>query len=59
MRCHITDTTRKDTVFVPFHWNKHQSINLLIGKQLDLHSKMPGFKILSCTAVSLQELKTM
>ncbi|MFL0451812.1 assimilatory nitrate reductase catalytic subunit NasC [Bacillus altitudinis] len=44
MRCHITDSIRKDTVFVPFHWNKHQSINLLIGKQLDPHSKMPGFK---------------
>lgn len=44
MRCHISDTIRKDTVFVPFHWSKHQSINQLIGDDLDPHSKMPGFK---------------
>ncbi|KAB3541783.1 molybdopterin oxidoreductase family protein [Bacillus safensis] len=44
IRCRISDTIRKDTVFVPFHWSKHQSINLLIDDQLDPHSKMPGFK---------------
>ncbi|MBU5260229.1 molybdopterin oxidoreductase family protein [Bacillus pumilus] len=44
MRCRISDTIRKDTVFVPFHWSKHQSINQLISEQLDPHSKMPGFK---------------
>ncbi|MCW1836144.1 assimilatory nitrate reductase catalytic subunit NasC [Bacillus xiamenensis] len=44
IRCHLSDTIRKDTVFVPFHWSKHQSINQLIGEHLDPHSKMPGFK---------------
>lgn len=44
IRCRISDTIRKDTIFVPFHWSKHQSINQLIDDQLDPYSKMPGFK---------------
>lgn len=40
-----SETIRKDTVFVPFHWADTQNVNLLISKDLDPVCKMPGFKL--------------
>ncbi|MGM0711402.1 nitrate reductase [Brevibacillus parabrevis] len=46
---------RPDTVFVPYHWGKHESINLLTNPALDPYSKMPEFKACAAEIVKLEE----
>ncbi|MBM7553365.1 assimilatory nitrate reductase catalytic subunit [Thalassobacillus pellis] len=36
--------TRKDTIFVPFHWGKRQTVNRMVRDDFDPTSLMPGFK---------------
>jgi assimilatory nitrate reductase catalytic subunit len=43
-RAHIDANIRPDTVFAPFHWGGHFSVNALTNPALDRHSKMPAFK---------------
>ena len=45
VKAKITDTIRRDTIFVPFHWAKQQRANVLTNPALDPVSKMPEFKI--------------
>ncbi|MDL4842283.1 assimilatory nitrate reductase catalytic subunit NasC [Aquibacillus rhizosphaerae] len=45
VRCVWSNTIRKDTVFVPFHWTETQNVNRLVSNELDPHCKMPGFKV--------------
>ncbi|MDR7236621.1 assimilatory nitrate reductase catalytic subunit NasC [Neobacillus drentensis] len=45
VRSKWSETIRHDTIFVPFHWADSQNINLLVSKELDPFSKMPGFKV--------------
>ncbi|MED1945657.1 MULTISPECIES: molybdopterin oxidoreductase family protein [Brevibacillus] len=47
-RVKVIEAIREDTVFVPYHWGKDQSINLLTNPALDPYSKMPEFK--ACAA---------
>ncbi|MCT2537821.1 nitrate reductase [Aquibacillus koreensis] len=51
VRTKWTDTIRKDTVFVPFHWVETQNVNRLVAGELDPFCKMPGFKV-SAVAIS-------
>lgn len=44
---------RPDTVFVPYHWGKHESINLLTNPALDPYSKMPEFKACAAQIIKL------
>jgi assimilatory nitrate reductase catalytic subunit len=41
----ITETIRRDTVFMPFHWGGSSSANLVTNTALDPISKMPEFKV--------------
>jgi assimilatory nitrate reductase catalytic subunit len=41
----LTDTTRVDTVFMPFHWGGEQSVNRVTNDALDPVSRMPEFKV--------------
>ncbi|NDI36130.1 molybdopterin oxidoreductase family protein [Chengkuizengella sediminis] len=41
----ITEAIRKDTIFVPYHWDHEKSINLLTIPALDPMSRMPEFKV--------------
>ncbi|WP_208589500.1 assimilatory nitrate reductase catalytic subunit NasC [Gracilibacillus suaedae] len=45
VRCRLSNTIRKDTVFVPFHWTEKQNVNRLVSDQLDPYCQMPGFKM--------------
>ncbi|RCW63892.1 assimilatory nitrate reductase catalytic subunit NasC [Saliterribacillus persicus] len=45
VRSKWSDSIRKDTVFVPFHWTESQNVNRLVSNQLDPYCKMPGFKV--------------
>ncbi|WP_416150446.1 assimilatory nitrate reductase catalytic subunit NasC [Salipaludibacillus sp. HK11] len=45
VRSKWSDTIRKDTVFVPFHWADTQNVNQLVSKKLDPTCRMPGFKV--------------
>ncbi|MFD2655969.1 assimilatory nitrate reductase catalytic subunit NasC [Gracilibacillus thailandensis] len=45
VRCRLSSTIRKDTVFVPFHWTEKQNVNRLVSDQLDPYCRMPGFKM--------------
>jgi assimilatory nitrate reductase catalytic subunit len=45
VRSKWSETIRKDTIFVPFHWSDTQNVNLLVSDQLDPACKMPGFKV--------------
>lgn len=47
-RVKVIEAIREDTVFVPYHWGKEKSINLLTNPALDPYSKMPEFK--ACAA---------
>ena len=47
-RVKIIEAIREDTLFVPYHWGKEESINLLTNPALDPYSKMPEFK--ACAA---------
>jgi assimilatory nitrate reductase catalytic subunit len=41
----ITETIRRDTVFMPFHWGGAACVNLVTNTALDPVSKMPEFKV--------------
>ncbi|MGP4040512.1 assimilatory nitrate reductase catalytic subunit NasC [Gracilibacillus sp. D59] len=45
VRCRLSTSIRKDTVFVPFHWTEKQNVNRLVSDQLDPYCRMPGFKM--------------
>lgn len=45
VRSKLSETIRKDTVFVPFHWTDSQNVNRLVANQLDPYCRMPGFKV--------------
>ncbi|MFC0560458.1 assimilatory nitrate reductase catalytic subunit NasC [Halalkalibacter alkalisediminis] len=45
VRSKCSQTIRKDTVFVPFHWADSQNVNRLVSKKLDPTCRMPGFKV--------------
>ncbi|KAB8138894.1 molybdopterin-dependent oxidoreductase [Gracilibacillus oryzae] len=45
VRSQFSNTIRKDTIFIPFHWTENQNVNRLVGDSLDPHCKMPGFKM--------------
>ncbi|WP_163537812.1 nitrate reductase [Gracilibacillus sp. YIM 98692] len=45
VRSKCSKTIRKDTIFVPFHWDENQNVNRLVGDQLDPYCRMPSFKI--------------
>ncbi|CDQ20762.1 assimilatory nitrate reductase catalytic subunit NasC [Halobacillus karajensis] len=47
VRCKWSMKTRKDTVFVPFHWVGTQNVNKLVSDDLDPSCKMPGFKVIA------------
>lgn len=52
-RVKIIEAIREDTVFVPYHWGKEESINLLTNPALDPYSKMPEFK--ACAAQIIKQ----
>jgi assimilatory nitrate reductase catalytic subunit len=41
----ITESIRRDTVFMPFHWGGAAAANLVTNPDLDPISKMPEFKV--------------
>ncbi|MBB5174814.1 formate dehydrogenase subunit alpha [Texcoconibacillus texcoconensis] len=41
----LTKAIRSDHVFVPYHWGKELSVNLLTNPALDPTSRMPEFKV--------------
>lgn len=41
----VTEATRPDTIFVPFHWGGENSVNLITSGELDPISHMPEFKM--------------
>jgi assimilatory nitrate reductase catalytic subunit len=41
----ITESIRRDTVFMPFHWGGAASVNLVTNPALDPISRMPEFKV--------------
>lgn len=45
VRSKLSETIRRDTVFVPFHWSDSQNVNLLVANDLDPDCRMPGFKV--------------
>ncbi|WP_413378847.1 assimilatory nitrate reductase catalytic subunit NasC [Alkalihalobacillus sp. 1P02AB] len=45
VRSKITKTIRKDTLFVPFHWDEGQNVNRLVADDLDPTCRMPSFKV--------------
>ncbi|MFC4387209.1 molybdopterin oxidoreductase family protein [Gracilibacillus marinus] len=45
VRSRIVSTIRKDTLFIPFHWDEKQNVNKLIDDTLDPYCQMPGFKL--------------
>jgi assimilatory nitrate reductase catalytic subunit len=45
VRSKFSETIRRDTVFVPFHWADSQNVNRLVAKDLDPACQMPGFKV--------------
>ncbi|GAE95115.1 assimilatory nitrate reductase large subunit [Gracilibacillus boraciitolerans JCM 21714] len=45
VRSRFSESIRKDTVFVPFHWTDKQNVNRLVSDQLDPYCRMPGFKL--------------
>lgn len=44
----VTDSIRRDTVFVPYHWPAPIAANVLTVDALDPTSKIPGFKVCAC-----------
>lgn len=50
-RVKIIEAIREDTLFVPYHWGKEESINLLTNPALDPYSKMPEFKACACQII--------
>jgi assimilatory nitrate reductase catalytic subunit len=44
----VVKTIRPDTVFIPYHWPRERSANLLTHRTLDPHSKIPEFKVSAC-----------
>ncbi|QDX94428.1 Assimilatory nitrate reductase large subunit [Brevibacillus laterosporus] len=51
----VIEAIRPDTVFVPYHWGKDESINLLTNPALDPYSRMPEFKACSAEIVKLDK----
>lgn len=51
----IIEAIRPDTVFVPYHWGKDESINLLTNPALDPYSRMPEFKACAAEIVKLDK----
>lgn len=51
----ITEAIRKDTVFVPYHWDFEQAANILTNPALDPISKMPEYK--ACAA-QIEKIET-
>ena len=45
LKARLTTSIRMDTLFAPFHWGDHASINLLTNPALDPLAKMPEFKV--------------
>jgi assimilatory nitrate reductase catalytic subunit len=44
----VTDTIRRDTVFVPYHWASPSAVNLLTIDALHPISKIPEYKVCAC-----------
>ena len=44
-RARLTETIRRDTLFLPFHWGGESAANALTNPALDPHSRMPEFKV--------------
>jgi assimilatory nitrate reductase catalytic subunit len=44
----VVRTIRPDTVFVPYHWPRDRSANLLTHRTLDPRSKIPEYKVSAC-----------
>ena len=44
----IVRTIRPDTVFIPYHWPRDRSANLLTHRTLDPRSKIPEYKVSAC-----------
>ncbi|MBP8059188.1 MAG: nitrite reductase, partial [Chloroflexi bacterium] len=55
LRAQVVQTIRPDTVFVPYHWAGHQSINQLTIAAQDPISKIPAYKV---CAVRVQKAET-
>ncbi|QDI91719.1 nitrite reductase [Salicibibacter halophilus] len=53
VRSKWTEKIRRDTVFVPFHWDEKQNVNRLVVDDLDPNCRMPGFKV---SAVKVETL---
>ncbi len=46
LRAQISDITRPDTVFIPYHWGDYVAANLLtLQGALDPYSRMPELKM--------------
>lgn len=45
LKVKVTRSIREDTIFVPFHWGEHLSVNRLTNPALDPTSRMPEFKV--------------
>ncbi len=44
LRARLSTTIRPETIFAPFHWGEHLTVNDVVGGALDPHSRMPPFK---------------
>ena len=49
----LTDRIRRDTVFVPFHWEGEAAVNDIVPAVLDPHSGMPAFKYAQVTVAAV------
>jgi assimilatory nitrate reductase catalytic subunit len=44
----VTETIRRDTVFIPYHWAAPVAANILTIDALDPYSKIPEYKVCTC-----------
>jgi assimilatory nitrate reductase catalytic subunit len=44
----VVKTIRPDTVFIPYHWPRERSANMLTHRTLDPRSKIPEYKVSAC-----------
>jgi assimilatory nitrate reductase catalytic subunit len=52
----VTDTIRRDTVFIPYHWAKPVAANMLTVDALHPVSKIPEYKVCACAVARGTEI---
>lgn len=55
LQVQVVETIRPDTIFVPYHWAGHRSINQCTVQAQDPISKIPEFKVCACRVVKAIE----